>query len=70
MAAEGLLSEAGQDIQEQARSISACRLTKRDHFFFAQDTGNINKYERITSINMQNIYRYWQTLNKRSHKEV
>jgi hypothetical protein len=42
----------------------------KEIIFFAQDTGNINKYERITSINMQNIYRYWQALNKRSHKEV
>jgi hypothetical protein len=68
MAAEGLLSDAGQDIQEQARSISACRLTRRCHFFCAEYQQHKN--ERITSMNMQNIYRYWQTLNKRSHKEV
>jgi hypothetical protein len=55
MVAEGLISDAEQDIQEQTRSVSACRLTRRGHFL-VQNTSNTNKSERITSMNMQSIY--------------
>jgi hypothetical protein len=69
MVAEGIRSDAAQDIQEWARRTYAGRLT-RSHFpcrILPTET----KVKRHSSMNLQqNVRGLWQVLNRNVHKEA